>query len=126
MKEPAEFLVLSRGQWDADAPTEAIQEAIDRFYAWHDRLAAEGHLRPGQRLAPERRLVTRQGVVDGPYAEAKEVIGGYWHILAADLDAAAAIAAQNPCLAVGLAFEIRPIEPVCASASLVTCETPRR
>ncbi|WP_028007394.1 YciI family protein [Solimonas flava] len=126
MKEPAEFLVLSRGQWDADAPAEAIQEAIDRFYAWHDRLVAEGRMRAGQRLAPGRRLVTRQGVLDGPYAEAKEVIGGYWHILAADLDEAAAIAAQNPCLAFGLAFEIRPIEPVRASAYLVSCETSSR
>lgn len=126
MKEPAEFLVLSRGQWDADAPAEAIQEVIDRFYAWHDRLVAEGRMRAGQRLAPGRRLVTRQGVLDGPYAEAKEVIGGYWHILAADLDEAAAIAAQNPCLAFGLAFEIRPIEPVRASAYLVSCETSSR
>lgn len=126
MRELAEFLVLSRGQWDAAAPAETIQDAIDRFYAWHDRLVAEGRMRAGQRLAPGRRLVTRQGVLDGPYAEAKEVIGGYWHILAADLDEAAVIAAQNPCLACGLAFEIRPIEPVRASAYLVSCETSSR
>lgn len=126
MRELAEFLVLSRGQWDADAPAETIQEAIDRFYVWHDRLVAEGRLRAGQRLAPGRRLLTRQGVVDGPYAEAKELIGGYWHILAADLDEAAAIAAQNPCLACGLTLEIRPVEPARASAFRAACETPSR
>ena len=63
-------------------------------------------------------------IVDGPFAEAKEVVGGYWFIVARDLDAAAEIAAGNPCLACGLHFEIRPIETARASAWAVTNETP--
>ena len=43
--------------------------------------------------------------------ESKEVIGGYWFILANDLDEAAQIAKGNPCLDCGLFFEIRPIDP---------------
>ena len=35
-----EYLVISRGQWDADLPPQQIQHAIDGFYAWHDRLVA--------------------------------------------------------------------------------------
>jgi hypothetical protein len=62
--------------------------------------------------------------MDGPFAEAKEVIGGYWFFLAGSLDEAAALAAENPCLACGLAFEIRPIESERASAFKVTNETP--
>lgn len=128
MNQPAplsEYLVLSRGQWDRDAAREDIQAAIDRFYAWHDRLVAEGRMRAGQRLAREGKLVSRQAITDGPFTEAREIVGGYWTILARSLDEAAAIAAENPCLAYGLAFEVRPIEPVRASAYALTNETPR-
>ncbi|PWK81575.1 YciI family protein [Fulvimonas soli] len=120
----SEFLVISRGQWDADRSPEEIQDAIDRFYEWHDRLVAAGRMKPGQRLARERRMVSRQGVTDGPFAEAREVVGGYWFILAADLDEAAALVAGNPCLACGLSCEVRPVEPARASAWRASCETP--
>jgi hypothetical protein len=123
-KEPREYLVISRGQWDADASPQAIQTAIDEFYNWHEALVAKGQMKRGQRLAREARLVTRERTIDGPFAEAKEVVGGYWWILAHSLDEAARIAADNPCLAYGLAFEIRPIEAVRASAFAVTNETP--
>lgn len=125
-KEPREYLVISRGQWDADASPQAIQTAIDEFYDWHEALVAKGQMKRGQRLAREARLVTRERTIDGPFAEAKEVVGGYWWILAHSLDEAARIAADNPCLAYGLAFEIRPIEAVRASAFAVTNETPDR
>ena len=53
----------------------------------------------------------RQNVItDGPFGESKEVIGGYWFILANNLDEAAQIATGNPCLNCGLFFEIRPID----------------
>lgn len=119
-----EFLVISRGQWDAARTPQEIQSAIDRFYTWHDELVAQGRMKAGQRLAREGKLVTRQTVLDGPFAEAKEVVGGYWFFYAEDLQAAAALAAQNPCLACGLALEVRPIEPERCSAYALTNETP--
>ncbi|MBS0330162.1 MAG: hypothetical protein JSR30_09930 [Proteobacteria bacterium] len=119
-----DFLVLSRGKWDSDKSPEEIQRAIDAFYVWHDRLVQEGRLKPGQRLATQARLVSRSGVKDGPYAEAKEVIGGYWFFCAANLQEAVTLASQNPCLACGLTFEIRPIESERASAFKLTNETP--
>jgi hypothetical protein len=121
----SEFLVISRGQWDKDASPEQIQKAIDQFYVWLDRLIGEGKMKTGQRLANGGKTVSRNNVItDGPYGEAKEVIGGYWFILANSLDEAAKIAAGNPCLTYGLFFEIRPIDPERASAFKVTNETP--
>ncbi len=76
--------------------------------------------------APEGRPVTRQRVIDAPFADAKEVVGGYWFIDAESLDDAAAIAAGNPCVACGLSFEVRPIEAARASACVASSETPRR
>lgn len=121
---PSEYLVLSRGKWDASASPEQIQQAIDAFYVWYDRLVAEGTMKPGRRLATEGRLVARSRVLDGPFSESKEVIGGYWFIVARSLDDAAAIAGDNPCLACGLSYEVRPIDGARASAYALSNETP--
>lgn len=121
-----EYLLLSRGHWDADKSPEEIQAAIDAFYAWHARLVAQGRFKPGQRLATAAKLVTRSGIIDGPFTEAKEVVGGYWFVLAGSLEEAARIVADNPCLACGLAFEIRPVEAERGSAYRETNETPGR
>jgi hypothetical protein len=63
-------------------------------------------------------------VTDGPFGEAKEVVGGYWFIVARSLRDAANLAAQNPCLQFGLSYEIRPLELERASAYNLTNETP--
>lgn len=120
----SEYLVISRGQWDKDAAPERIQEAIDQFYIWLSQLVDEGKMKPGQRLASVGKTVSRSAVTDGPFGEAKEVIGGYWFILAGSLTEAAQIASGNPCLKCGLFYEIRPIEVERASAFNVTTETP--
>ena len=108
----AEYLAISRGLWDKTLSRDEIQNAIDKFYTWYDRLANEGKIKPGQRLTYEGKTVMRQNVItDGPFGESKEVVGGYWFILAKDLDEAAEIAQGNPCLDYGLFLEIRPIDP---------------
>jgi hypothetical protein len=120
----SEYLVLSRGQWDKNLSREEIQDAIDKFYIWHGRLVEKGRMRAGQRLAKEGRFVSKNKATDGPFAEAKEVVGGYWFVLAGSLDEAAELSAANPCLACGLAYEIRPIESVRASAYVESSESP--
>jgi hypothetical protein len=108
----AEYLVISRGHWDGACSPDEIQKAIDHFYVWLNRLVNEGKMKRGQRLMYEGKTVGRQNVItDGPFGESKEVIGGYWFILAQNLDEAAQIAKSNPCLNYGLFLEIRPIDP---------------
>ena len=120
----SEYLVISRGQWDKDVSREDIQNAIDQFYVWLGRLVDEGKMKPGQRLATTGKTVFRTSVTDGPFGETKEIIGGYWFIVAGSLEEAVEIAAGNPCLKCGLFYEIRPIDPEPASAFTVTNETP--
>ena len=122
----SEYLLLSRGQWDPAKSKEEIQVAIDSFYVWYERLVAEGTFKRGHRLATGTKFVTRTGVTDGPFAEAKEIVGGYWFIVAGSLHEAAVIAAENPCLACGLSYEVRPIEFERASAYRESNETPTR
>ena len=123
----SEFLVISRGQWDKDASKEDIEAAIHKFYEWLARNIEEGKMKTGSRLKRERAVVSKSGIVtDGPYSESKENIGGYWFILANDLQEAANLTAQNPCAQFGLVYEIRPLEPERASAYNVTNETPSK
>ncbi|MGQ3053359.1 MAG: YciI family protein [Roseateles sp.] len=119
-----DYLVLSRGQWDDDASPQAVQGAIDAFYVWYEQGLAQGRLKPGSRLEPSGRIVTGGLVTDGPFAETKEWVGGYWFVVAETLEQAAAIAAENPCLQFGLSLEIRPLDGTRADVTVHTNETP--
>ncbi|MCE9520662.1 MAG: YciI family protein [Verrucomicrobia bacterium] len=120
-----DYLVISRGQWHREARKEDIQQAIDDFYVWLDRSINEGRMKMGSRLGIEGATVSKHGIVtDGPFGEAKEAIGGYWFIVADDLEEAAKIAAENPCMKHGLFFEIRPTDAACAHAFSEMTETP--
>ena len=123
--DTSEFLVISRGKWDASLPPERIQKAIDEFYVWIEGLIDTGKMKRGSRLTTEGKMVSKKGIVDGPFGETKEIIGGYWFFIARDLDEAAELAAQNPCMQCGLSYEIRPLDPERAAATAVTSETPR-
>lgn len=119
-----QFLVLSRGQWDESASKQDVQGAIDRFYAWYERNLQLGRMLAGSRLKTEGKVVSRASVTDGPFAEAKELVGGFWFIVAGSLREAAELAAENPCLAYGLSLEIRELEDARALATVVANETP--
>jgi hypothetical protein len=121
----SEYLLLSRGQWDPASAKEDIEAAIDKFYAWYQANIETGCFKPGSRLTMDAALVTRDGIrTDGPFAEGKEVIGGYWIIVAESLAAASTLAAESPVLRHGIRYEIRPLEAERGSAYRITNETP--
>ena len=122
----SEYLILSRGQWDTDRSNEEIQAAIDAFYDWYEKLVAEGRVRRGHRLTREGKVVSRQRIADGPFAEAKELVGGYWIVRSRSLDEAAELMSHNPTVGCGLLMEVRPLEHQRASAYVKSNETPTR
>lgn len=107
----SKYLVLSRGaSWDAILSPEQIRQMLAQFNAWFERLCHEGKMIRGYQLAQEGKIVAARNVVtDGPFAESKEAIGGYWFIVADSLEEAADIAKCNPCLEYGATVEVRPI-----------------
>ena len=121
-----DYLVISRGQWDADAAKEDIEAAIARFYDWLEGCIAQGQMKRGSRLTIEGAVASKGGVVtDGPFGEGKEVVGGYWFIVAESLREAAELAAKNPCTQFGLTFEVRPLEAERCSVFDLTNESPQ-
>lgn len=122
---PSEFLLLSRGQWDKASDKADIEAAIGKFYSWYEANLETGCFKPGSRLTMDAALVSRDGIrTDGPFAEGKEIIGGYWTIVAESLEAAAALASESAVLKHGIYYEIRPLESERGSAYRVTNETP--
>lgn len=95
------MLYASEGGWNQLSPAEQ-QAGIAAYTAYTEALAKAGALVGANRLqdsdtATTVRLVDGKPVVqDGPYAEAREQIGGYYLIEAPDLDAALAWAARCP------------------------------
>jgi hypothetical protein len=98
----------------SDTEIQRSYEAVDAF---NRELMASGEwVFAGGLLPPDTATVVRaQGgkvvTTDGPFAESKEQVGGFWVINAADLDAALEIAARGS-EACGRPVEVRPFQPV--------------
>ena len=92
------------------------QRLMEQWNAWYDGLAAKGQVQHGHPLEPGGRVVsgTRgERVVDGPFAEAKEAIGGYFLLTVESLEEATAIAQRCPSLPLGMTVEVRPVAGAC-------------
>jgi len=91
-----EYLLLVRGaDWHKGLSPEQLQNVMSQFRDWLDRLTEQGKIKGAQPLEREGRVVSgRHGriVADGPFAESKEAIGGYFLLQVKDLDEATAIA----------------------------------
>ena len=96
------MLLLHQGPGNmADLPREKMMEVIKRYYTWSSTMREQGKLVGGEKLAAGgvRHIKVTDGkpvASDGPYAEAKDVVGGYFTIEAKDLAEAEAIAKECP------------------------------
>ena len=85
---------------------------MQKWMTWLKELAAKGHIKDqGQPLERAGKLVKgkRKSVTDGPFAETKDVVGGYTLITARDLDQAVDLSKGCPILEVDGAVEVRPV-----------------
>ena len=95
-----EFLLLIRTEgdvWTSLSPKQ-LQEHIEKGTSYIGNLIKEGKLKSAAPLDKGSRIVTdNNGIItDGPFNEAKEVIAGYFHIVARDVQEAVEIAKTNP------------------------------
>ncbi|SKA00671.1 Uncharacterized conserved protein [Enhydrobacter aerosaccus] len=103
--------------YNIDLPREKMMEMTRRYMGWADLQRQKGKLVGGEKLAAGgvRHIRVKDGkavVSDGPYAEAKDVIGGYFLIEARNATEAEAIAQDCPHLGLGPSnwVEIRPVD----------------
>ena len=108
----SEFTYLFRGRKTSGSPEE-MQKHVERWAAWFKELGATGHLKdPGRPLDRTGKVVSgsEKLVKDGPYAEAKDVVGGYIILEADDIAQAVELSKGCPILEVGGSVEVRPVQ----------------
>lgn len=110
----AKYMLLLRGGRESlgEYTPEQFQEMIQPYVDWSRRLREEGRLDGADELAAGGRTLRANGggfVVDGPFTETKEDIGGYFIIQAADEVEAIEIAKGCPNFSHGGFVEVRAI-----------------
>ena len=119
------YMLIFRGNdWHQGLSPEQMQNISDQWMAWFKRLTGEGRAIAGNPLEPAGKMVSGKNgnVTDGPFAESKEAIGGYFLLAVADLDEAVAIARQCPGLPYGAKIEVRPVAGECPMATEARAE----
>lgn len=112
-----EYLLLFRGTYnEKDIAPEELQQSLNQWQAWFNGLIEQGKCKGGQPLKPEGCTVSGprgETVTDGPFAETKELVGGYFLLTVSGLEEAVEIARQCPGLRHGLQVEVRPVAECC-------------
>ncbi|MBC7979224.1 MAG: hypothetical protein H7Y36_01520 [Armatimonadetes bacterium] len=116
-----DYLLLFRNNaWHQELSAEEIQRVMTQWMSWFDNLVAEGRCLGGQSLEHEGRVVLGENrqVTDGPYAEAKESVAGYFILRVADIDEALEIAKLCPALRYGITVEVRKLMDRCTASQM--------
>lgn len=113
-----QFLIVARDDGTAfdGMGQEEIIAIINRYKAWRDEIASRARVLVSHKLADGEGRVLRGGggrigITDGPFAETKEMLGGFWVVEAPDYDTVAELCRSCPHLEFG-SMEIRKIELV--------------
>lgn len=123
------LLIYNDNEMLADLPPAEFDSEMRGCLTKADALKKEGHLLESQMLKPASSAKSvrirngRQTIHDGPFAEAKEVLGGFNLIEAEDMEEALRIAAMFPWARTGC-VEVRPVEDIEAVRRRVTATVP--
>ncbi|MFS4492781.1 YciI family protein [Maribacter sp. 2308TA10-17] len=88
-----------------------LQGRMGKWFAWGQKMEAQGILKGGEALVPNvKRVIGKDRTVsDGPFADIKEIVGGYYTVSAESAEAVVAIAQDYPDYDLGGTVEIREI-----------------
>lgn len=121
------YMLIFRGtDWHSGLSPEQMQQVASDWMAWFKGLKEQGKAVAGNPLEREGKIVSGKNgrvVADGPFAESKEAIGGYFLLKVATMDEAVAIAQQCPGLPHGAKVEVRPVMEQCPFSGEAVPET---
>ena len=112
------MLLFVGTDWHKGLSPEQTQKVSEDWMAWFKKLTVEGKAVAGHPLGFEGKSVSGKNrtVTDGPFAESKEAVGGYFMLDVATMEEAVAIAQQCPGLPFGAKVEVRPVLSECPLA----------
>ena len=115
--KPTEYMLIFRGtDWAKGLSPEEMQQVASQWMAWFKGLMEQGKAIAGNPLEKEGKIVSGKNgrvVADGPFAESKEAIGGYFLLRVKTIEEAVAIAKDCPGLAYGIQVEVRQVLDEC-------------
>ena len=107
------FMYLFKGGMDpASVSPEAMQANMQKWMGWMQKLSQDGTMVAGEPLERTGKKVsgTKKVVTDGPFAEAKEMVGGYLIVNAKDINHAVEISKGCPIFEMDGDIEVRPVQ----------------
>ncbi len=108
----SKFMLIFHGGYYENLSAEQAQKQMQKWTAWLEKLQGSGKYHSGEPLTRESIKVSGKNgkiVLDGPFAESKESVGGYIVLEAADLREAAEIAKDYPDFHLGGTVSVRPV-----------------
>ncbi len=119
------MLIFRGTDWSKGLSPEQMQPVATDWMAWFERLTAQGKVLAGAPLEPQGKVISGKNgkiVTDGPFAESKEAIGGYFLLRVDTLEEALAIARDCPGLPHGAKVEVRPVAEACPMVARMQAE----
>ena len=106
----SDFIFLFRGG-EATGSPEQMQQHLQKWRSWMQELGQKGHFKAGEPLEKGGKVVKGSGklVTDGPFAEAKDLVGGFFLVSASSLDEAVELSKGCPILENNGIVEVRPV-----------------
>jgi hypothetical protein len=108
------YLIRNEGADFSKYSASDFQELLKKYQAWTEKIKTEGRFLAGEKLSKDLgkslRVKQREIVVDGPYADSKDAIMGFYIVEAKNLSEALEVGKGCPALSYGGSLEVREIE----------------
>ena len=111
MAKKSYMFIFHGGYYEGLSP-EQIEKNMGKWFGWVEKLRNKGVYKGGEALEPTGKVLSQRNgkfVVDGPFAETKELVGGYFIVEAESLDAAIEMAKDYPDFPYNGRVEVREV-----------------
>ena len=105
------MFIFTNGSSTGNLSPDEMQDNMQQWFAWIEKLKSKDIYVAGEALMPDARKVSgpKALITDGPFAESKEVVGGFFIIKANSLEEATEIAKDCPDLSLNGNVEVREV-----------------
>jgi len=106
------YMLIFRGGFYDGLSADEAQKQMQKWFTWVEKLQTAGVYHGGEPLTKDAKVLSHKGgsiVVDGPFAESKESVAGYFLVEAESMDAAAKMAREYPDFHLGGKVEVREV-----------------
>ncbi|MCI0706867.1 MAG: YciI family protein [Ignavibacteriae bacterium] len=108
------MFIFHGGSYDGLSPDE-VQKNMEKWFGWIEKLRNKGVYKAGEALEKTGKMLSQKNgkyIVDGPFAESKELVGGFFIVEAGSLDEAVEMAKDYPDFSNGGSVQVREVRVI--------------